>query len=424
MTHLLVEEDSENTPTPAPGSPGVSARPESKRIKTIQVLLVEDSPRHAELIRQYLDLAPENLRFEVTGASSISEAQTQLTRRSFDVVVADLGLPDSHGLATFEKLHRQAPITPIVVMTGDGDEDMALRAMRHGAEDYLVKGSVSPHLLIRSVRYAIERGRRRQAERALRDTGAKMQAARKIQQKLFPAKAPKLPQVRLAQHAVAYDLSGASFPAEAMGGDYFDYIPMMHGGLGLVIGDVSGHGYGPALLMVETRAYLRALAQTFDDVADILTMTNRVLMADMTEDHFVTLFFGQLDILNGTMTYASAGHTAGFWLDAAGQVKQRLDSTALPLGIAADTTFPTSAPIHLQPGDVVVLLTDGVLDATAPDGTQFGSDRVLAVVRHFLADSARDIVSNLYHTVRAFVQTEAQIDDITALVLKVKDQDF
>lgn len=424
MTHLLLEEDSENTPTPAPGSTAAPSRQALKRVKTIQVLLVEDSPRHAELIRQYLALAPEALRFDVTAAGRMLEAQAQLARRNFDVIVADLWLPDANGFATFEKLHAQAPRTPIVVLTGDGDEDMALRAMRHGAEDYLVKGSVSPHLLIRSLRFAIERGRRRQAERALRDTGAKMQAARKIQQKLFPAKAPQLPLVRLGERTVAYDLSGASFPAEAMGGDYFDYIPMMHGGLGLVIGDVSGHGYGPALLMVETRAYLRALAHTFDDVADILTMTNRVLMADMTEDHFVTLFFGQLDILTGAMTYASAGHTAGFWLDAAGQVKQRLESTALPLGIAADTTFPASVPLQLQPGDVVVLLTDGVLDATAPDGTQFGSDRVLAVVRHFLADNARDIVSNLYHTVRAFVQTDDQIDDITTLVLKVKEQGF
>ena len=223
MTHLLVEEDSDNTPTPAPGNPTISVRPRS-RVKTIQVLLVEHSSRHAELIRQYLALAPEGLRFEVTVASRMAEAQSQLTRRPFDVVVADLWLPDSHGFATFEKLHQQAPLTPIVVLTGDGDEEMALRAMRHGAEDHLVKGSVSPHLLIRSLRFAIERGRRRQAERALRDTGAKMQAARKIQQKLFPAKAPQLPYVRLAGRNVAYDLSGASFPAEAMGGDYFDYI--------------------------------------------------------------------------------------------------------------------------------------------------------------------------------------------------------
>jgi serine phosphatase RsbU (regulator of sigma subunit) len=421
MTHLLVEEDSDNTPNPA-GIATVSGRQPSKRAKTIQVLLIEDSARHAQLIRQYLALAPEGLRFEVTGAGSLAEAQSQLARRPFDVLVADLWLPDSNGFVTFERLHQQAPLMPLVVLTGDGDEDIALRALRHGAEDHLVKGSVSPHLLIRSLRFAIERGRRRQAERALRDTGAKMQAARKIQQKLFPARAPQLPLVRLEGRTVAYDLSGASFPAEVMGGDYFDYIPMMHGSLGLVIGDVSGHGYGPALLMVETRAQLRALAHTFDDVSDILNLTNRVLMGDMTEDHFVTLFFGQLDVLQGTVTYTSAGHTAGFWLDAAGRLKQRLESTALPLGIAAETSFPASPCIQLLPGDVVVLLTDGVLDATAPDGTQFGGDRALAIVRHFLADNARDIVSNLYHSVRAFVQSDAQIDDITALVLKVKDQ--
>ena len=423
MMNQVLEEDSEDSPTPTPSATIAAARRPAKPVKTIRVLLVEDNPSSAKLIRQYLDLAPPNLRFELTCAGRLLDAQAELARSDFDVIVADLGLPDSHGLPTFERLHDQAGGTPLVVMTGDGDEELALRAVRHGAEDYLVKGAVSPNLLIRSLRYAIERGRRRQAERALRDTGAKMLAARKIQQKLFPAKAPQLPQVTLGQHTVSYDISGASHPAEAMGGDYFDYIPMMHGTLGVAIGDVSGHGYGPALLMVETRAHLRALAQTFDDVAAILTMTNRVLMADITDDHFVTLFFGQLDLLAGTFTYSSAGHTAGFWLNAAGAVKERLDSTALPLGVAADTTFPARGPLQLEPGDVLVLLTDGVLDAQAPDGTSFGNDRTLAIVRHYLDDSARDIVSNLYHAVRAFVQDGQQVDDITALILKVKEQD-
>ena len=415
-------EDSDITPVPIPTKAGAGGpRQLTRVVKTIRVLLAEDNDGDADLIGRYLELAPEHLRFDVERATHLAEGQALLAKRRFDVALVDLSLPDCQGLATFQRLRDHSPDTPVVVITGDGDEELAAQAVQQGAEDYLIKDSVSPNVLIRSLRYASERSRRRQAERALRQSDAKMLAARNIQQKLFPAKAPQLPQATLAWRRVAFDISGASFPAEAMGGDYFDYVPMMHGTLGLAIGDVSGHGFGPALLMVETRAYLRALAQTFDDVAAILAMTNRVLRGDISDDQFVTLFFGQLDAATGTFAYASAGHSPGYVLAADGKVKQVLESTALPLGVAAESAFPPSQSLQLEPGDAVLLLTDGIVEARSPDNEPFGSQRVLAVARHYLPSSARTIVHNLYHAVRAFAQVEDQADDITALVLKVDD---
>src|SRR5918993_1218206 len=99
------------------------------------------------------------------------------------------------------------------------------------------------------------------AERELRAAHADLQAAREIQQRLFPSQAPAFP---------GFDIAGASFPAGDTGGDYYDFIPMLQGSLGLVVGDVSGHGFGPALIMANTRAYLRALSLTCSGVGDIL----------------------------------------------------------------------------------------------------------------------------------------------------------
>lgn len=420
MTHQILEE-SDNTPSPAPHRVTGQARRSSPVVRVIRVLLVEDNVGDAELLKQYLELAPAHLRFEVECVNRLLDGQARLSKKRFDVAVVDLTLPDSRGLATFQRLRDQSPDTPMVVLSNDGNEEIALQAVQQGAEDYLIKGSVSPNLLIRSLRYASERSRRRAAERVIKVTDAKMLGARKLQQKLFPAKAPQLPHVQLGGTTVAYDLSGASFPADTMGGDYFDYIPMMKGTLGLVVGDVSGHGFGPALLMVETRAYLRSLAHTFDDVGAILAMTNRVLLADV-EDQFVTLFYGQLDILSGKLTYASAGHTRGYVLDAAGEEKHVLPSTALPLGIAADTDFSVTATVQLAPGDSVLLLTDGILEARSPDGEPFGAERSLAILRHFQAQGAATVVQSLYHAVRAFVHNAVQLDDLTILVLKVTDQ--
>jgi PAS domain S-box-containing protein len=247
---------------------------------------------------------------------------------------------------------------------------------------------------------------RKQAE----EEAAKQRLARQIQQSLFPAAPPRVP---------GLDVGGASYPADATGGDYFDYLLLPCGGLGLVIGDASGHGIGPALMMAATRAYLRALALTRADLGAILALLNRALAGDLATEHFVTLLFARLDPATRSCAYASAGHSAGYVLDRSGAVRCRLESTGLPLGVSPDATFPTRTGIALQPGDLLLLLTDGILEARSPDGEAFGVQRALDVIRVYRADSARQIAVNLYHAVRAFTQETPQQDDITAVVVKV-----
>jgi serine phosphatase RsbU (regulator of sigma subunit) len=251
-------------------------------------------------------------------------------------------------------------------------------------------------------------GRRKAAE-VRRATREQFRVARAIQQQLFPT-APCL---------VGYDLAGASYPAEETGGDYFDFIPMRDGSIGAVIGDVSGHGFGPALLMASTRAYLRALARTHTDISELLTVANRILVDDVGPDHFVTLSFAVLDPVRRSLVYASAGHPTGYLLNASGAVKASLKSTSPPLGFLPDNGFPRSGELILAAGDLLLFLTDGVLEARAPDGTAFGSQRALDIIRLYRREGAREIVTNLYHAVRAFCHNRPPRDDITAVVMKV-----
>jgi serine phosphatase RsbU (regulator of sigma subunit) len=250
-------------------------------------------------------------------------------------------------------------------------------------------------------------------------TQAEVMAAQKIQRKLFPLGLPPLSAFENGGAWDGLDLAGASYPAEAIGGDYFDYIPLPDGSLGIVIGDVSGHGFGPALLMSETRAYLRALARTHSDLREILTVTNRVLTDDIDESRFITLVFARLDLRTRTLAYASAGHLTGYLLDCSGAVKRLLRSTGLPLGVAADGDFGACEDIGFEPGDLVLFFTDGLEEALSPDNRPFGVQRILDLVRLYRNDSARAIVANLYHAVRAFSQNQPQLDDITAVVIRV-----
>jgi len=373
----------------------------------VRILLVEDDPDDVWVMRSLLGDRWDG-PFELAHVELLSFALRRCSEELFDVILLDLALPDSQGLGSFITMHAHAGGVPIVVLSGYDDEMTAIKAVQAGAEDYLVKGQVNDNLLVRSIRYAIERGRRNRAEEALRDTSEEVRAAQEIQQRLFPAEAPMID---------GFDIAGALYPAKATAGDYFDYIPMDDECIGLAVGDVSGHGIGPALLMSETRACLRVLAQSFSDVGDILTRANRMLAADTGDFHYVTLAMARLDPRAQSLVYASCGQR-GYLLDTDHQVTT-LDSTSLPLGVEQEVVVPSSPVMELKPGQIVTFFTDGVFEAESPGRVRFGAERALKVIDSQRDQPARAIVDALYQEIAGFTGHRPQRDDITVVVLKV-----
>ncbi|MFW6171768.1 MAG: SpoIIE family protein phosphatase, partial [Planctomycetota bacterium] len=252
---------------------------------------------------------------------------------------------------------------------------------------------------------------RKKAEEALQQKELELVTAQKIQKKLLPAAAPLLPGV---------DVFGAVYPAEFTAGDYFDYLTLPDGRVGFTIGDVTGHGFGPALIMASIHVMFRLLVETHRDVGEILELANSVLVNETQEDRFVTLVFACLDLETKTVVYSNAGHPPGYVLNAAGDVRARLVSTNLPLGVAPNAKFCTGDPVTLDPGDTVLLLSDGILESKSPEGVQFGPERTLDVVRANLHKTAAEIVENLCQAARGFSGGKAAFDDITAVAIKVE----
>jgi sigma-B regulation protein RsbU (phosphoserine phosphatase) len=376
-------------------------------VERVRILLVEDDPDDVYIIRNLLGDRWHG-PFDLVHVELLSAAIQRCQEEPFDVVLLDLGLPDSNGLETFFSIYARAGDVPIVVLSGLSDELAAVKAVQAGAQDYLVKGQLTDRLLVRSLRYAIERSRRHHAEEAMRDTSEEFRAAGEIQQRLYPARAPVLK---------GFEIAGALYPAKATAGDYFDYIPMLDDCLGLVVGDVSSHGMGPALVMSETRACLRTLAQANSDVGEILTRANRVLAADSSELHFVTLAMARLDPHNRTMVYASAGQR-GYLLQTGYNVTI-LDSTSLPLGIREDTVVPSSQVYKLNTGDLATFFTDGVVEAESPGLVRYGFSRALEAIRSERHKSAQEIIESLYGEIKGFCRNQPQRDDITIVVVKV-----
>jgi serine phosphatase RsbU (regulator of sigma subunit) len=248
-------------------------------------------------------------------------------------------------------------------------------------------------------------------QRIVAQTEEQFRLARQIQQKLFPNGAPRL---------AGFDIAGVCHPADATGGDYFDFIPISGGGLGIAVGDVSGHGFGPALLMAEIHAVIRALALAHNDVGEILTLANRIVCEDTADEQFVTVFLRHIDPDERTLVYASAGQQ-GFILDPYGTMT-KLDSTGLPLGIEPTAMIQCAPVIHLDDGCFVLLFTDGIFEAKSVDGNSFGIERAFDLVHAYRHLPAEGIAQKVCHAVRAFSQNRPQHDDITAVVIKTQSR--
>jgi len=255
---------------------------------------------------------------------------------------------------------------------------------------------------------------KRRNEIELRATEEQMRAAREIQQRLFPKHSPTVP---------GYDIAGMSVPADATGGDYYDFLPMTDGMIGLVVADVSGHGLGPSLLMMETRALLRVVARNRVDPGEILARANRVIAEDTEGQHYVTALLVRLNPLNGELVHASAGHPAALVIGRNGELKAQLKRTGGPLGFASRPAAVSAEPVRLESGDVLVLYTDGIKEArpgaadSDPD-EEFGAARMVEIVRAHRDLSSRELIRELCEAAVAYSAPAALEDDLTLLVVK------
>ncbi len=377
----------------------------------LRALIIEDSVLDAKVLGGLLQAGG----YEVTSerVETAENFVAALNAAEWDIILADYNLPEFDGPEGLRLLQESGQDIPFIVISGGIGEDLAVQIMKSGAHDYLMKGNLKRLVPVveREVREARERTKHRKAEAALHSANEQMHIAREIQQRLFPKEAPKLK---------GYDLAGLTESAEETAGDYYDFIPMPNNCIGLVVGDVTGHGIGPALLMAETRAYLRILAGENTDVGKILTRANRVLNEDIGSERFVTLLFVMLNPEANTIRYSSAGHPPGLWLDRKGKPKRELTRTGIPLGLRPDTEYGASEEIMLKKGDLLALMSDGVEESISAEGKLFGKERIMKVLVGNQSVRASKIVTQLHQAGRAHEAANQQTDDFTTIVLKVK----
>jgi serine phosphatase RsbU (regulator of sigma subunit) len=235
-----------------------------------------------------------------------------------------------------------------------------------------------------------------------------MAAAGKIQTGFLPAKPPQIP---------GWQLAAALEPSRQTSGDFYDFIPLSDGRLGVVIADVADKGAAAALFMALSSSLIRTYAAGYEAQPElVLGETNRRILADTHTDLFVTVFYAVLDPATGTLLYSNAGHNPPYYFQRDRGIVRPLTRTGIPVGIFEDSTWAMGT-VQISPGDVLVLYTDGVTDAQDGQGAFFSSEQLLATVQSNLRRPAQEIQEAILTAIHQFAGGVPQFDDITLVVL-------
>jgi len=239
-----------------------------------------------------------------------------------------------------------------------------------------------------------------------------LEIAREVQERLFPQDYPSVPGLELA---------GACRPALAIGGDYYDFVPLEDGRLGIAIGDISGKGIPAALLMATLRAFLRG--QTIrgrGDLARLMSDLSGLVYESSAPNRYATFFYAEYDPATRRLEYVNAGHNPPMVLrcDAAGEVV-RLDTGGPVIGLLPGCDY-TQAAVQLAPGDLLVAFTDGVSEAMNAAHEEWGEERLLPVLREARSAPLPNIIERVMAAADTFVAGAAQHDDMTLVVVRLE----
>jgi phosphoserine phosphatase len=235
-----------------------------------------------------------------------------------------------------------------------------------------------------------------------------LQLARKIQRSLLPGSDP---------HIAGYDIAGWTEAAAATGGDFYDYFDLPDGRLGFVVADVAGHGLAASLLACETRALIRAAVASSETLNGVVARVNDLLFGDLHDKGFVVLFLGALAADTGRVEFAGAGCAPFLYRRAAERVSM-MDSTMAPLAIFPTVGDGAVTEVVLQPGDVLMLATDGFYEWENDSRDQFGMERLADVIRANADVAAGELIRRLCQAVSVHAGTVKQVDDLTAMAIR------
>ena len=352
-----------------------------------KVLVIDDDQEIHRLLRARL----EARGYQVSDAASGEEGVTKLRETNPDLVFLDVAMSGMTGIDVLDVIRSQRLDVAVILTTAYSSEQVAIAALRHGADDYLRKpfdrGEFQAALDRTLSRLTMSRQikqLRRELEKKQVQLAEELARAAAVQSELLPVENPPLP---------GFEIGARCLPAREVGGDFYDWQQLPGGILSLTVGDVMGKGMSAALLMATVRAVIRAMVSQHGP-ADAVQHTATSLDGDLARSgSFVTLFHAQLNTVTSELRYVDAGHGQALLRRADGTLEP-LQPFGLPLGVLSTERY-SEGVVTLGPGDILVVYSDGLSEAR-PElfrdqktlATQIGSDETAGTTAQRLVDLA------------------------------------
>ncbi len=376
-----------------------------------KILVVDDEPDLEPLILQRMRRQIRSSEYEFVFARDGVEAVEMLTSDpTIDMVLSDINMPRMDGLTLLQQLPSVDPNLRAVIISAYGDMDNIRTAMNRGAFDFITKPINFDDLKVTITRTLEHLAEWRQALSS-RDQLVALQneltIASQLQQSILPKGSPIFKE---------YELSAGMVPARNVGGDFYDYF-MLDDFVGLVVADVSDKGIPASMFMMSSRTALKGAAIGVHDPKNVLVEVNNQLQQNNPTFMFVTLVYAIYNPSSGMLTYSLAGHDPPFLIKPDGTVSELPSTKGVALGVAPNIEF-SQERVELEPGDTVVMFTDGVSEAMNTNGEQFGLERLANIFDGNPPDSADSANNAVFEHVKAFAGHAPQSDDITCLVLR------
>ena len=377
-----------------------------------KILVVDDEPDLEPLILQRMRRNIRSGRYSFVFAGNGIEALERLTADSeIDMVISDINMPQMDGLTLLEQIPKVDPNIRSVIISAYGDMRNIRTAMNRGAFDFVTKPLDFEDLQItidRTLTHMAEWRDALESRDKLVALQNELDVASKMQQSILPTSFPA---------TAEYEVYGNMVPARNVGGDFFDLIQMENGRLGLAVADVSDKGVPAALFMMSSRTLLKGSAIGMGAPGSVLSEVNTMLTENNDTMMFVTLVYALYDPESGMVTYANGGHCNPLVVHPDGSSVELALTGGVALGVMPGLDYREDQTI-LDPGDTMVLYTDGVSEAMNAEGEEFGVERLQQLFANQPPASAKMATEAIMQAVSDFAGGTPQSDDVTCLVLR------
>jgi sigma-B regulation protein RsbU (phosphoserine phosphatase) len=375
----------------------------------VKILVVDDEIANLQkLQRTFVD------RYPVLAAGSGKEALELIrTHEGIAVIIADQRMPDMTGMDLFRQTLQILPDAIRIILTGYTDVEVLMEAINScKVFRYIVKPWDPPDLLmtvergIESYRLAMENAQFRKELIRRERLQQELEIAREIQRYILPPCCPDLP---------GYEIAVEYHPAREVGGDLYDFDWNRETGLQIVIGDVSGKSIPAALYGAVFSGQLRTLFTQSLAPGEMLNRANASLFAHYQVSNHIAVASVRIDLRRGAGAVANGGMPFPYLLH--GGKVSRLEASGVPLGLLEEATYD-EVLLRMEPGDLLVLASDGVTDACDPGDRMYDETRFVACIERHAPDDAAQVTKRLYQAIREFTHDADVRDDITILALK------